>query len=249
MKAMILAAGLGTRLRPVTDTLPKILVQVAGIPAIDRLLDHLTRNSIAQVAINTHHLAEQVDRYVEELSLRLPLLTVRLFHEPDLLGTGGALVNIRDFWGEEPLLVWNGDVLADVGTRAMLKAHQASGALATLLVQDRRETSHLLIDEADWVRGVESPQRGGRRVLADPVGDLRPLAFNGISLLSPELLPRIERPAPFDLIDALLAVIADGGHIAAHDHGKGFWGTTGTAAELLELETMLDKKQQQCLEP
>ncbi len=239
MKAMILAAGLGTRLRPVTDTLPKILVRVGGVPTIDRLLDHLARNSIAQVAINTHHLARQVGRYVEELALRLPQLTVRVFHEPQLLGTGGALVNIREFW-DEPLLVWNGDVLADVDARALLKAHQASGALATLLVQDRRETSYLLVDEEGWLRGVDSPRRGGRRVVADPVGDLRPLAFTGVSLLSPELLPRIERPPPFDLIDALLAVIAGGGAVAAHDHGDGFWGTTGTMAELRELEAALE---------
>jgi NDP-sugar pyrophosphorylase family protein len=237
---MILAAGRGTRLRPLTETTPKILVPVAGVPMLERLLTWLASGGVTKLALNTHHLAAAVAAHVERLRPRFPGLAVHLFHEPELLGTGGALINIRAFWDGEPLLVWNGDALADCEPAALAAARRASGAWATLAVHNRPgERSRLLVDESGRVVGIDSPARGGRRLLADPRGELRAVAFTGISLLMPELLERIARPGAFDLIEALLEMIGQGGVVGTLDLGERFWGTSGSPELLARLETDL----------
>jgi NDP-sugar pyrophosphorylase family protein len=237
---LILAAGMGTRLRSLTDTLPKVLVPVLGVPILDRILAFLVRGGAGHIAINTHHLAERLESHVAALRPRLPDLHLQTFHEPKILGTGGALPNLGAFWTDEPLLVWNGDVLADCDLAALYSAHEKSGALATLLVHDRPgEPSRLLVAGGGRLAGIDSPARGGRRVLAGPQDNLRAFAFTGISLLSPALRPRLERPAPFDLIDALLAAVAAGDTVQACPLGSGLWGTCGTRSEWLALEADL----------
>lgn len=252
MKAFILAAGHGTRLRPLTDSVPKILVPVSGIPMLDRLLAGLSHyglrhHGLQEIALNTHHLAGTVEAHLDRLRPRYPGLTLTAIHEPELLGTGGALVNVRTFWNDTPLLVWNGDVIADLDPLELAATQAApsqvaGSALATLAVQDRAEPSKLLVDGAGRIVGIDSPARGGWRVLTAAKGVVRALAFTGISLLAPELLPRIERPGAFDLIDALLDVIAAGGDIRAHDIGARYWGTHGSVREKEQLEQALAQR-------
>ena len=163
---------------------------------------------------------------------------LRLYHEPALLGTGGALVNAADFWGAEPLLVWNGDILAELALERLAAAHAASGALATLVLQARESDSHLLADAAGQVCGIDSARRGVRRVLRAPHGELRALAFHGVSLLSPGLRAHLPAGA-FDLVDALLEAIAAGAEVRAFDARAGLFGTTGSPAQLARLEADL----------
>jgi len=237
MRALVLSAGLGSRLRPHTDSLPKVLIPVLGAPALERILAYLARSGLRRVAINTHHLAARIEEHLAALRPRLPALEIQTFHEPRLLGTGGAVPNLGDFWNEEPLLIWNGDVLADCDLAALASVHGKSGALATLVVHDRpRERSRLLVDGEGRVVGIDSPGRGGRRVLAGPHDVPGDFAYTGISLLAPALRERLNRPAPFDLIDALLAEVALGGRVQAHFLGRRFWGTCGTREEWSDLE-------------
>jgi len=245
MKAFILAAGLGTRLRPLTEHTPKVLVPVAGVPMLERILAGLFRAGLREIGLNTHHLPEAVTAHMERLRRRFPALALAAFHEPTLLGTGGALVNAAEFWDDAPLLVWNGDVIADVHPAALEDAlRQASGGeggnvLAVLAVQERAESSHLLVDEAGRIVGIDAAARGGRRLVARPAGEPRALAFTGISLLAPAVRGRIARPGAFDLIDALLEVIAQGGRVLAQDIGAAFWGTHGSPREREALERRL----------
>ena len=276
---MILAAGLGTRLRPLSDTIPKVLVPVLGTPFLERLLAYLTRQGVRQLAMNTHHLASTVESHLMESHLAahpdgkpLPApFPLRLFHEPTLLGTGGGLRNAADFWGDETLLVWNGDIVCSFGLEDLEAAHgpstgpppqgkssqsKASAApLATLVVQARESGSYLLVDEADRVCGIDSARRGVRRLERQPQGNARPMAFNGVSLLSPRLLARMkqgtdrlgrpgEQPGQtpgeaFDLIDVLLEAIAEGEEVRAWDAGAAFYGTTGSPERLRDLEAGL----------
>lgn len=240
---MILAAGRGTRLRPLTESVPKVLVPVLGVPMLDRLRAYLLRGGVTAWAMNTHHLPQAVRDHLAAASADAGPAP-RLFHESDLLGTGGALVNAAAFWGDAPLLVWNGDILADVPPRALLAAHEAAGAageppLATLVVQHRPSNSHLLVDADGRVCGLDSVRRGTRRIVGSPREPLRALAFNGISMLAPGLRAHLPAGGVFDLVDALLAAIDAGARVMAHDVGDAFYGTSGSPAQLQELEEAL----------
>lgn len=239
MNAMVLAAGLGTRLRPLTDHLPKALVPVLGVPMLSRLAAGLARGGVGALAINTHHLADQVQAHLSRPGALPPGLAVRVFHEPELLGTGGALVNAREFWGNQPLLVWNGDILADLSLAALALAHRQGGVLATLVVSERPSTSRLLVDGSGLLCGIDSPRRGTHRVVRTPQGAARPLAFHGVSLLGAALLPMLPPQGAFDLIDALLAAVERGGRIGVMDAGSALWGSTGSPVELAALEQAL----------
>jgi NDP-sugar pyrophosphorylase family protein len=246
---MILAAGRGTRLRPLGADVPKVLVPVRGVPMLERLRAYLARHGCTALALNTHHLADAVRTHLAGAAARAPrgaaLPEPRLFHEPVLLGTGGALVNVAPFWGAAPLLVWNGDILAQVDPRALLAAHEAAldaagqPPLATLVVQARPSDSHLLLDGAGLLCGLDSARRGRRRVLGTPRGPLRALGFDGISLLAPALRDSLPAGGTFDLIDALLEAVARGGRVATYDAADAFYGTTGSPEQLAELEAAL----------
>jgi mannose-1-phosphate guanylyltransferase len=240
MKAFLLAAGLGTRLRPLTDSLPKILVPVLGVAMLDRLVAGLARQGVTEIALNTHHRAPDVERHLAGARLP-PGVGVRRFHEPRLLGTGGALVNAAEFWSG-PLLLWNGDILADVDLAALGRAHGAGGALATLVVSGRAASSYVLADGDGVLCGIDSPQRGGRRLVRASGGEAARRAYHGVAMLAPALLKAIARPGAFDLIDALLEVAAQGGRIDTWPAGDAFWATTGSAAELQALEHALARQ-------
>ena len=240
MKAMILAAGRGTRLAPLTETVPKILAPVLGIPMLDRLRAWLGSHGVSSLAINTHHLPDAVAAHLAgEASSLLP---VRIFHEPELLGTGGALVNAGPFWQADPLLVWNGDIVCGLDPRALMAEHTRRGGLATLAVQERQSDSYLLVDEAGSVCGLDSARRGVRRLDKTPTGKVRPMAFNGISVLSPDFRRHMPSSGTFDLIDALLRAVESGGSVLAHDAGAAFYGTTGSLEKLRALEAGLEAR-------
>lgn len=129
MKALLLAAGLGTRLGPLTDTIPKCLVPIRGRPLLDIWLDHLRRAGIDSVLVNTHHLAQDVARYVRRSDYRD---YVTLVHEPALLGTGGTLLANRDFFDAEPVLVAHADNLCVCDLRAFVQAHRNRPAPAVM---------------------------------------------------------------------------------------------------------------------
>ena len=237
---MILGAGRGERLRPLTDSLPKILVPVLGVPMLDRLVAFLGRAGITELALNTFHLGDLVTRHVRALAATTPAAPpITLLPEKTLLGTGGGLRNAASFWGEEPLLVWNGDILAELDPAALLEAQQGSRAVATLVMQARATDSRLLVDSDGSVIGLDSERRGERRLLREPTGVPRGLAFHGISLLAPGLRNWMERKEPFDLIDVLLEAAPAGPGVQTLDAGQSFWGTTGSSEQLAALEQEL----------
>lgn len=263
MKAFILAAGKGTRLAPLTDALPKVLAPVLGVPMLDRLRCWLATHGVTALALNTHHLAEAVAGHLESSPGAAP--APRIFHEPELLGTGGALVHAASFWGGDPLLVWNGDILCDLDPRRLLEAHRSRGGkdggvegslggadggspLATLAVRERPGDSPLLVDLDGTVCGLDSARRGGRRLAKTPAAEPRKMAFTGISILAPELSRRLPGHGAFDIIDALLDLIAEGAAtgedvtIATMDIGEAFYGTTGSPEKLARLERELSAR-------
>ena len=250
MKAFVLAAGMGTRLKPVTETTPKALVPVRGVAMLDRIAGVLVRGGATSLALNVHHLPQAVERHLSSRGgvgyfPAYPSLPVHLFFEEVLLGTGGGLLNAASFWGVAPLLVWNADILADIDPAALMADHLRNpDALATLVVSGRSATSQLLFDAEGTLCGIASQRRNDHRTVRQPHGEIIPRAFHGISVLSPRLRAEMNRRhpsgGPFDLIDALLDAASHGGLVRLYDAGTTFWGSTGSPSEFAHLEKALE---------
>ena len=198
MKAFVLAAGLGTRLRPITDRTPKCLVRIGGVTLLDQWLDSLADAGVDEVLVNMHHLAPLVRTHVEQ---RTGSPTVHLVEEPQLLGSAGTLRANRDFVaGEDMFLAVNVDNLTDFDLRLLIESHREGGAVATLTLFHAAQPSACGIVTVDnsglVVDYVEKP--------AEPSGDL---ANAGIYAFSPSLLDEITGPAPKDIGYDLLPML------------------------------------------
>ncbi len=190
MKAFVLAAGLGTRLRPITDRTPKCLVRIGGATLLDQWLDALADAGVDEVLVNTHHLSHLVRAHVER---RTGLPTVRLVEEQQLLGSAGTLRTNRDFVaGEDMFLAINVDNFTDFDLRLLIDAHRAGGAIATLTLFHAAQPSAcgiVTVDDGGLVVDyVEKP--------VEPSGDL---ANAGIYAFHPSLLDEITGPVPRDI--------------------------------------------------
>ncbi len=219
MKAMILAAGLGTRLRPLTDVRPKPLVPVANQPVIQRIIAYLERQGIRRMVVNTHHLGRQMSDFLGDGSRFGVSIAVR--HEPSILGTGGGLRNVADFWGNDTLVAVNGDILTDIDLLEALKAHRASGAPATLVLHRHPRFRQILLDASNTVRDISSQPRPER------------LAFTGIHLLEPGLRDWIPESGYADIVSTYRNMIARGERIAGHVVDRPYWRDIGTVESYL----------------
>ena len=189
MKAMIFAAGLGTRLRPLTDHTPKALVSVAGKPMLERVILRLKEAGFNDITVNIHHFGEQI---IEFLRANNDFgITIHLSDERDmLLDTGGGIKKARPFLdGNEPFLVHNADILSDINLAELYRHHRESNAEATLLVSQRQTSRYLLLDDANRLHGWINKSTGEVK----PAGfdyretKYRELAFGGIHIISPSL--------------------------------------------------------------
>ncbi len=225
MKAMILAAGLGTRLRPLTNDRPKALVEVAGRTLLDLTLARLRTFDIFEVMINTHHHPEMIADYLN--AHRNFGMQIALSPEPILLDTGGGLKNAAAFFltpGPADFLVHNVDVLSTIDITQMLRQHTATGALATLAVQPRASSRQLLFDSAGQLCGR---QISGEINLVCPAADLQSQAFSGIHILSTRIFQKLTEQGPFSIIDAYLRLAAEGEKILAFHARDAYWRDLG----------------------
>jgi mannose-1-phosphate guanylyltransferase len=200
--AMVLAAGLGTRLRPLTDELPKPLAWLGDRPLIDAILASLARAGFIRAVANTHHLASAYDGAWRG---RQPL-EVALVHEPSILGTGGGLANAASLLGPGDVLVWNADIWAELDVPALLEAHALGASVATLVTGPRRgpKLGTLGLDASGRVARVRAFDRGGEVESAD---------YAGIAVLGEPLRARL--PAPGCLVgDGLIPALEDGDAVA-----------------------------------
>lgn len=203
MKAMILAAGLGTRLRPLTESIPKALVVVEEKTLLEHALDHLITYGIRQVVINLHHFPEQIRSFMEQHD-NFGLEVSYSDESEELLETGGGVLKAeRLLAGDGPFLVRNADIISDLDLRKLIDFHTANNALATLAVRNRETSRYLLFDEANRLSGWENRAEGKQRITRD-VAQYLPLAFSGIQVIDPAIFPRITERGKFSLIDLYL---------------------------------------------
>jgi mannose-1-phosphate guanylyltransferase len=228
--AMVLCAGLGTRLRPLTDLLPKPAAPLCGVPLAGWTLALLRGAGIGRAVVNTHHLPAEMAAAARgsAAALGLPLA---VSHEPEIAGTGGALREARALLrGAEPLVLVNGDVLFDLDLGAALAAHRLSGALATMVL--------LPMPAGARYAAVEVDPGGAVRRIAGAFGpggaELAPWHFSGVHVVSPELLDRLPaEPFLADINRHVYPPLMASGRIRGHVAG-GYWNDLGTPARYLE---------------
>lgn len=225
MRAMILAAGLGTRLRPLTNDRPKALVEVAGHTLLEITLRRLASFGIREVIINVHHFAELVVEYLRENSYFG--MRVEISREELLLDTGGGLRKAAWFFtGNEPFLLHNVDVISAIDLDRMVQAHVANHALATLAVQ-KRETSRRLLFDADLqLCGRQTGRHPAQFVRA--AKEISPLAFSGVHVISPRFLGRMTEDGAFSIIESYLRLSGEGEKISAFRADGYYWRDLGT---------------------
>jgi N-acetyl-alpha-D-muramate 1-phosphate uridylyltransferase len=200
MKAMILAAGLGTRLNPFTDLHPKALYVVNGKSLLEHAITHLKSAGIDDIIINVHHFADQI---VEFIYLHDNFgLNISISHEAEeLLETGGGLKKASWFFKNcNCAVIRNVDIISDLDLLQMAECHQNSKALATLAVRTRKTSRYFLFDEEMNLCGWEN-QKTGERIVSRVADHFNALAFSGIQIIDPGIFPEITETGKFSLTD------------------------------------------------
>jgi len=239
MKAMVLAAGLGTRLRPLTNDKPKALVEISGRTLLEITLTRLREFGIREVIVNVHHFADKVVEYLKahgNFGMR-----IEVSREEVLLDTGGGLKKAGWFFLgdaralDEPFLLHNVDVISTVDFGAMVEAHRKAGALATLAVQERDTSRQLLFDEELRLCG----RRAGRDVAPELVHDSRELqafAFTGIHVISPRLIGLMSEDSVFSIINTYLRLAGLGEKVQGYRADEFYWRDLGKPESLVHAE-------------
>jgi NDP-sugar pyrophosphorylase family protein len=249
MKAMILAAGMGTRLRPLTDDRPKALVEINGRTLLEIALARLRIFGVREVIVNAHHFADMIVEYLKangNFGMR-----IEVSREDVLLDTGGGLKKAAWFLVEdssrsdEPFIVHNVDVLSTIELRRMVQIHNENQALATLAVQERRASRCLLFDERLQVCGRRAEGEEPEIVRSPSTRSSEPmqeLAFCGIHIISPRLFAMMNEEGAFSIIFTYLRLAAQGEKILAFRADEYYWRDLGTPENIAQAAEDLKQK-------
>lgn len=230
---MIFAAGLGTRLAPLTNERPKALIEVDGKPLLEYAIEHFRDSNIQRIVINVHHFAQQIKDYIAQNASRWSNIEIYISDESDmLLDTGGGLVKALPLFDDsEPIVVGNADVLSNAPLKWLIEQHKNSGREATLLTKVRNSTRQLLFDEnhrlSGWINKTTGEQKMPRQV-----DNLHESAFCGFHVINPDLLKTMLPVRKFPIIDAYLQLAANhniGEELLTNDY---YWFDVGTPEKL-----------------
>jgi len=249
MKAMVLAAGLGTRLRPLTNNRPKALVEVAGRTLLEITLLRLRSFDIHDVIINVHHFADMVVDYLR--ANKNFGMHIEISREDDaLLDTGGGLKRAAWFFledtrdSQQPFLLHNVDVISEIDLAAMLAFHRQRMALATLAVQDRETSRHLLFDYEMELCGRRTSRglHGDATEWARQFDRVHSLAFSGIHIISPRFLSLMTEEGAFSIISTYLRLAGQGEKIVGYRADDAYWRDLGRQENVLRVAQELKSK-------
>jgi NDP-sugar pyrophosphorylase family protein len=243
MKAMILAAGLGTRLRPLTDDRPKALVEVAGRTLLEITIARLQEFGVREVIVNVHHFAGMITEYLRgknNFGMR-----IEISEEGSLLDTGGGLKKAAWFFREEdpaaPFILHNVDVISTIDLRRMLDFHTQNQALATLAVQQRQTSRYLLFDGQMRLCGRRLIKEQ-KTELVRPSPQLRAVAFSGIHVILPRLLEMMREEGAFSIVQSYLRLAGEGERIVAYRADGDYWRDLGKPESIARVSEDLKKQ-------
>lgn len=254
---MVLAAGLGTRLRPLTNDRPKALVEINGRTLLEITIARLASFGVREVIVNVHHFADMVVQYLK--SKNNFGMRIEISREDDvLLDTGGGLKKATWFFlesssasssaslADEPFVLHNVDVISGIDLREMLRFHKEQNALAALAVQSRESSRQLLFDKEMQLSGRRIEEKSTvisndakNRSSSSPIAPghsplLTPLAFSGIHVISSRIFPLLTETGVFSIIDSYLRLASQGEKIAAFRHDGSYWRDLGRSADLAQ---------------
>lgn len=231
-KAFVLGAGLGERLRPLTDQLPKPLIPVFRRPLITYAFDHLLAAGVREFVVNTHHLPEAYARAFPDRSYRGAPIHFR--HEsPVRLETAGGIANVRDLLGDETFFVYNGDILTDLPLKPLIEEHSRRGNIVTLALRSSGPALHIALDEQ---KGLVSDIRGRLGT-----GDDGRFLFSGIYLVSPEFFEWLTPGKVESVIPVFLRMIQQNARLGGIVIDEGSWWDLGDRGHYLEAHRTLSR--------
>lgn len=239
MKAMIFAAGLGTRLRPITENIPKALVKIGNTPLLEFAVKKLVYYGFGDIIINVHHYPEKI---IELLKVNKNFgANITISDESDLLlDTGGGLKKASWFFSvDESLLIYNCDIITDLNLKSFYEYHIKQKSLCTLAVRERETSRYLLFDDDNLLCGWENRKTGEVKHARKCEKELRPMAFSGIHIMNPKAFELFPNKNVFSLIEFYL-MIAESNIIKGFDHSCSRWADVGKPA-------VLEEKQQEKL--
>lgn len=242
MKALLFAAGMGTRLKDYTQDKPKAMVLLAGKPLIQHAIEHLKSFGITDITINVFHFAEQVISFIKEQNSFG--IVIHISDERDqLLDTGGGLKKASRFLkGNEPILIYNVDVISNLNLNVLLTYHQQQKALATLVVRSRQTSRYLMFDQNLQLAGWKNTGNGHTIISRDDAfATAQPFAFSGIHIVQPEILELITEDGKFPIMDLYLRLSKEQ-TIKAYPDRSDLWMDLGKPEQLQVADELLRKK-------
>ncbi|MCF8297025.1 MAG: nucleotidyltransferase family protein [Saprospiraceae bacterium] len=240
MKAMIFAAGLGTRLQPITNNIPKALVELKGTPLLEIVIKKLISFGFDEIIVNVHHFADLVTDFLKTKNNFG--IKIEISYEQDLLlDTGGGLKKASWFFNDsKPFLVYNVDVLSDIDLQDFYNFHIQSKSLATLAVRNRETSRYLLFNKENILCGWKNIKTGEIILARSNEKNLTPIAFSGIQIIDPKIFKFINQDGKFSIINSYLE-LAKKHKISAYNHDDTIWMDLGKIENLIEAEKLIDK--------
>jgi NDP-sugar pyrophosphorylase family protein len=239
MKAMIFAAGLGTRLGGITDTIPKALVEIEGKTVLQRAVEKCTLHGFDDIIVNVHHFADMVEDEISRLNKMGFRITVSDEREL-LLENGGGLYKARGFFDRQPFLLYNVDIISDLDLSALYITHIAKKGLATLAVRHRPGKRFYLIDNKGLIRGWRNVSTG-EQILAGKVDtELTEIAFSSMHIVEPEIFNYMKEGVY--TFTTLYLELAEKHNIYTFKHDDGYWIDIGTPESLEHARKLLSGK-------
>ena len=235
MKAMILAAGLGTRFKPWTDKHPKALAVVNGKSLLQRTVEYLQQYDVKEVVVNIHHFADQVEQAIKD-SKGWGSKIIISDERDEVLETGGGLLKAKEFLQGDVFLTINVDILTDLNLKHFLSFHQQQQALISLAVSERKTSRYLLFNKYNRLCGWTNKNTGEEKIMIH-APELREKAYSGIAIFQPAVFDHISFSGKFSLIDLYLS-LAKEHKIADFDHSEDRFIDVGKPESVAKAEQM-----------
>jgi NDP-sugar pyrophosphorylase family protein len=235
MKAMILAAGIGTRLRPLTDNIPKALVKIGNTPMLEFVIKKLCHHGFNDIIINIHHHPDMIISFLEKN--RNFGAKISISDERDmLLDTGGGLKKAASFFtGNEAFLVYNCDIVTDLNLLTFYKYHLEHSALCTLAVRDRETSRYFIFDDNNALCGWWNKVTGEKKSVRWSESKFRAMAFSGIQIINPRAFNLFPDKIVFSLVEFYLLIARDN-KIEGYDHTETKWTDIGKSDTLEQIQ-------------
>lgn len=240
MKAMILAAGYGTRLKPLTDEIPKALIEINHTPLLELVIKKLVATGVTEIIINIHHHAEQIESFIREkndFGIR-----IKLSRESEILGTGGGLKKVAHFFDDgQPFILHNVDIISTINLAEMYQYHNERNALVTLALKKRETKRFFVIDDNNFICGHEDISKKLRRMKRKPIGKISLMPFCGIHVISPKIFDYFKKAGSFSIVDVYLDLIEKGLPVIGYQADQFYWKDIGKMEALEEVQKELER--------